>query len=133
MVLEVLPGDPALVMLGVDAPDTAVEALRNKLGLNRPAVERYFDWISHFLQGELGVSYTYSVPVTELLQERLLITIPLALLAMGLSVLIAFSLGIYAASHHNQKGDVLIMGISHLGISIPNFWLALLLLSLIHI
>ena len=81
--LEVLPGDPALVILGVDAPDTAVEALREKLGLNRPAAERYFDWISHFLRGELGVSYTYSVPVAELLQERLFITIPLALLPMG--------------------------------------------------
>ena len=130
LVLEVLPGDPALVILGVDAPDAAVQALHEKLGLNRPAAERYVDWMSHFLRGELGISYTYSVPVTELLQERLLITIPLALLAMGLSVLIAFSLGVYAASHHNQKGDVLIMGVSQLGISIPNFWLALLLILL---
>ena len=130
LVLEVLPGAPALVILGVAAPDAAVEALHEKLGLNRPAAERYVDWMSHFLRGELGVSYTYSVPVTELLQERLLITIPLALLAMGLSVLIAFSLGVYAASHHNQKGDVLIMGVSQLGISIPNFWLALLLILL---
>ena len=128
LVLEVLPGDPALVILGVDAPESAVQALREKLGLNRPAIERYLDWMSHFLRGELGTSYTYSVPVTELLQERLAITIPLALLAMGLSVVIAFTLGIYAASHHNQKGDVVIMGISQLGISIPNFWLALLLI-----
>ena len=58
LVLEVLPGDPALVILGVDAPDSAVEALHEKLGLNRPAAERYFDWMSHFLRGELGVSYT---------------------------------------------------------------------------
>ena len=100
--LEVLPGDPALVILGVDAPDSAVAALREQLGLNRPVTERYIDWISHFLRGELGVSYTYSVPVSELLRERLAITIPLALMAMALSVVIAFSLGIYAATHHNR-------------------------------
>ena len=90
LVLEVLPGDPALVILGVDAPDTAVEALREKLGLNRSPIERYLDWISHFLRGELGVSYTYSVPVSELLRDRLTITIPLALMAMLLSILTAF-------------------------------------------
>ena len=130
LVLEILPGDPALVILGVDAPDSAVEALREKLGLNRPATERYLDWMSHFLRGELGISYTYSVPVAELIRERIAITIPLALIAMLLSVILAFSLGIYAASRHNQRGDVLIMGVSQLGISIPNFWLALLLILL---
>ncbi len=128
--LEVLPGDPALVILGVDAPDSAVAALREQLGLNRPVTERYIDWISHFLRGELGVSYTYSVPVSELLRERLAITIPLALIAMAFSVVIAFSLGIYAATHHNRHGDVLVMGVSQLGISIPNFWLALMLILL---
>ena len=130
LVLEILPGDPALVILGVDAPDSAVEALREKLGLNRPATERYLDWMSHFLRGELGVSYTYSVPVSELLRDRLVITIPLALTSMVLSILIAFCLGMYAAAHRNHRGDILIMGVSQLGISIPNFWLALLLILL---
>ncbi len=128
--LEILPGDPARVVLGLDAPESAVEALRIKLGLNRPALERYGDWLWHLLQGEFGTSYTYSVPVAELLSARIEITVPLAILAMALSVLIAFGIGLYAASHHNKLGDVSAMGISQLGISIPNFWLALLLILL---
>ena len=128
--LEVLPGDPARVILGIDAPESAVQALQVKLGLDRPVVERYLDWLGHLVQGEFGTSYTYSVPVSELLQTRLEITVPLALLSMALSVLIAFGLGLYAASHHNKLGDVSMMGISQLGISIPNFWLAVLLILL---
>ncbi|MGI9333058.1 MAG: ABC transporter permease [Gammaproteobacteria bacterium] len=128
--LEVLPGDPARVILGVDAPESAVTALRAKLGLDRPAAERYLHWIGALAQGQLGTSYTYSVPVVELIEARLQITLPLALMAMLLSVVAALGLGLYAASQHNRPGDVLVMGISQLGISIPNFWLALLLIVL---
>jgi len=130
LALEILPGDPALVILGVDAPDSAVEALRLEMGLDRPAIERYFDWIGGLLQGRFGTSYTYSVSVLELLEARLGITIPLALMAMVLSVVMALSFGLYAASQHNKRGDVTVMGVSQLGISVPNFWLALLLILL---
>ncbi len=130
LALEILPGDPALVILGVDAPQSAVDALHIELGLDRPAVVRYFDWIGGLLQGKFGNSYVYSVPVVELLQARLWITIPLALMAMVLSIVVALILGLYAASHHNKRGDVSVMGVSQLGISIPNFWLALLLILL---
>ncbi len=128
LALEILPGDPALVILGIDAPDSAVEALRIRLGLDRPPTERYFDWVGGLVVGHFGVSYTYNVPVLELLQARLGITLPLALMSMVLSVAVAFGLGIYAAARHNRAGDVAVMGISQLGISIPNFWLALLLI-----
>src|SRR5690606_35532256 len=77
--LEILPGDPALTILGVDAPPSAVEALRDRLGLDRPAVERYVHWVSGLLVGEMGLSYTYSTPVGELIVERLAVTAPLAL------------------------------------------------------
>ena len=130
LALEVLPGDPARVILGVEAPDSAVQALREQLGLDRPALERYLDWVSSLATGSFANSYTWSVPVDELLAARLEITVPLALLAMALSVVMAMTLGIYAAAHHNRRGDVAVMGVSQLGISVPNFWLALLLIVL---
>ena len=102
LALEILPGDPALVILGVDAPESAVRALHIELGLDRPAITRYFDWAGDLVQGKLGTSYTYGVPVSELLQARLDITVPLALISMALSVVVAFALGLYAASHHNN-------------------------------
>ena len=130
LALEILPGDPARVILGVEAPDSAVQALRAQLGLDRPALERYLDWVSSLATGNFSNSYTWSVPVDELLAARLEITVPLALLAMALSVAMAMTLGIYAAAHHNRRGDVAVMGVSQLGISVPNFWLALLLIVL---
>ena len=130
LALEILPGDPARVILGVEAPDSAVHALREQLGLNRPALERYVDWVSALATGRFSDSYTYSVPVDELLAARLEITVPLALLAMVLSVAMAMTLGIFAAARHNRSGDVAVMGVSQLGISVPNFWLALLLILL---
>ena len=130
LALEILPGDPARVILGVEAPDSAVQALREQLGLDRPALERYLDWVSSLATGTFANSYTWSVPVDELLAARLEITVPLALLAMALSVAMAMTLGIFAAARHNQRGDVAVMGVSQLGISVPNFWLALLLILL---
>ena len=130
LALEILPGDPARVILGVEAPDSAVQALREQLGLNRPALERYLDWMGSLATGSFAKSYTYSVPVDELLAARLEITVPLALLAMALSVAMAMVLGVFAAGHHNRQGDVAVMGVSQLGISVPNFWLALLLILL---
>ena len=130
LALEILPGDPARVILGVEAPDSAVQALRAQLGLDRPAFERYLDWVGSLATGRFADSYTYSVPVDELLAARLGITVPLALLAMTLSVAMAMTLGIFAAARHNRSGDVAVMGVSQLGISVPNFWLALLLILL---
>ena len=130
LALEILPGDPARVILGVEAPDSAVQALREQLGLDRPPLDRYLEWVSSLATGNFGNSYTYSVPVDELLAARLEITVPLALLAMALSVAMAMTLGIFAAAHHNRRGDVAVMGVSQLGISVPNFWLALLLIVL---
>ena len=130
LALEILPGDPARVILGVEAPESAVQALREQLGLDRPALDRYLDWVGGLATGNLADSYTYSVPVDELLAARLEITVPLALLAMALSVAMAMVLGVFAAAHHNRHGDVAVMGVSQLGISVPNFWLALLLILL---
>ena len=82
------------------------------------------------LRGDLGLSYAYSTPVGELVLERLALTVPLALLAMALTTVLALLAGIYAASRHNKLGDVGIMGLTQIGIAIPNFWFAILLILL---
>lgn len=130
IVLEVLPGDPAQVMLGIDAEPETLEALRKQLGLDRSAPERYFAWVGGLVRGDLGVSYTYSVPVAELVAERLVVTVPLALLAMALTSVMALALGVYAASRHGRPGDWGVMLFGQIGIAVPNFWFAILLILL---
>jgi peptide/nickel transport system permease protein len=130
LVLEVLPGNAAQILMGPDASPEAVAALASKLGLDQPALTRYFDWIAGLLTGDLGLSYAYSTPVSELVLERLALTVPLAVLAMSLTIVLALSAGIYAASRHHKLGDVGLMGLSQIGIAIPNFWFAILLILL---
>jgi peptide/nickel transport system permease protein len=127
-VLEILPGDPAAVMLGINAEDDTLAALRAELGLDRPIAVRYLGWLGDLVQGDLGISYTYDVPVSELIMERVILSLPLAVLSMILSTLIAIPLGIIAASNHTKPLDFLVMIFSQLGIAIPNFWFALLLI-----
>ncbi len=130
LVLEILPGNAAQILMGPDASPEAVQALATKLGLDRPPLERYWDWVGGMLTGNLGLSYTYSTPVSELVLERLALTVPLALMAMALTSVIALVAGIYAAARHNKLGDVGVMGLSQVGIAIPNFWFAILLILL---
>ena len=127
LVLDLLPGDAAQIIMGMEAPPEAVDALRRKLGLDQPPVTRYLDWIGGLLTGDLGYSFTYQVGVEELIGQRLQVTVPLAFLAMTLAVVIAIPLGVYAASHHNRPGDYGMMMFSQAGIAIPSFWLAILL------
>ena len=128
LVLEILPGDAAQTMMGPDAAPEAVRALAAKLGLDRPPVERYGHWVAGMLSGNLGDSYAYSSPVFDLIAERLALTVPLALIAMLLTTALALAVGIYAAAHHNRMGDVGLMGLTQVGIAIPNFWFAILLI-----
>jgi peptide/nickel transport system permease protein len=103
VVLEVLPGDPAAVMLGVQATPETLAALRAEYGLDRPVVVRFASWVAGFVTGDLGVSYTYRVPVADLIVERLAITVPLAVIAIVLSTAIALPLGVFAASRHGTR------------------------------
>ena len=128
IVLDVLPGSAADVVLGETATPEAREALNARLGLDRPPLQRYTDWMKGLAVGEMGESLSYSVPVAQLIGERLQVTAPLALMAMLLTTGLALALGIYAASHHNKVGDVGVMGLSQLGIAVPNFWFAIILI-----
>jgi peptide/nickel transport system permease protein len=129
-VLELLPGSPAQVMLGDTATPESIAALEAKLGLDRPAWLRYASWAGGLLRGESGLSYAYDTPTFELIAERLQVSLPLALLAMALTVVVALVLGVYAASRHNRAGDVGVMALSQLGVAVPSFWLAILLILL---
>jgi peptide/nickel transport system permease protein len=130
LVLEILPGNAAQILMGPDASPEAVQALAQKLGIDRPPVERYWNWVSGLVVGNLGLSYAYSTPVSELVLERLTLTVPLALIAMAITSVLALVAGIYAAARHNKLGDVGVMGLSQIGIAIPNFWFAILLILL---
>jgi peptide/nickel transport system permease protein len=130
LVLEVLPGDPAAIMLGVGARPDTVAALRHELGLDLPAVERYLVWTGHLLTGDFGRSFTYSVPVAELIRDRVSVSLPLALMAIALSTALAIPLGVYSAARHGSTADAAVMGLAQIGVAVPNFWLGLLFILL---
>ncbi len=126
-VIEVIPGDPAAFMLGVNARPDTIAALRAEMGLDQPLITRYLDWFTGLLRGDFGQSWTYKTPVSELINDRIWVSLPLAIYALILSTLIAFPAGIYAASRRGGAGDVTIMGATQLGVAIPNFWFAMIL------
>ncbi|TNF64455.1 MAG: ABC transporter permease [Rhodobacteraceae bacterium] len=126
-VIEVAPGDPAQFMLGMNAQPDTLAALRAELGLDVPKWERYLDWVGGMLTGDFGTSYTYRTPVADMVADRLWVSLPLALYALTLSTLIAFPAGIYAAARRGRAGDVAVMGATQLGVAIPNFWFAMML------
>jgi len=129
-VLELLPGNAAEVILGETATPESIAALEAKLGLDRPAATRYADWVGGWLQGRTAQSISYDTPTAELIAERMRVTLPLAVLSMGITVVLALGLGLYAAARHNKLGDVSVMAASQVGIAIPNFWFAILLILL---
>ncbi|WP_372833583.1 ABC transporter permease [Puniceibacterium confluentis] len=127
LVVEVAPGDPASYMLGLNAQPDTLAALRTELGLDVPKPERYVDWVTGMLSGDFGMSYTYRTPVAQMVADRLWVSLPLALLALSLAVLIAFPAGLFAASRRGRPGDIGVMAATQLGIALPNFWFAMLL------
>ena len=133
LVVEVAPGDPAAFMLGINAEPEAVAALRAELGLDVPKWQRYLDWVGGMATGDFGTSYTYRTPVAEMIAERLQVSLPLALYALALSTALAFPAGIYAAARRGRAGDLAVMGATQLGIAVPNFWFAMMLVLLFSI
>ncbi len=130
VVIRVLPGDPALIIMGTEASPEAAARLREAMGLNRPLPVQYAEWIGGALRGDLGRSIQYDVPVGSLILSRLGITVPLTLLAAGFMVLAAIPLGIFAATRHRRWGDYLTMILSQFGVAVPSFWAGLLLILL---
>jgi len=133
LVIEVVPGDPAAYMLGMNASEQTVAALRTELGLDRSGIARYLDWIGGWLQGDFGTSYTYRTPIVDMVAERITVSLPLALLALSLAVALAFPAALFAASRRGGGADAGVMGLTQLGIAVPNFWFAMLLVLLFSI
>lgn len=125
--IEIVPGDPAAYMLGVNARPDTVAALRAELGLNETPIARYISWVTGMVQGDFGTSYTYRTPVADMIGERMWVSLPLALYSLTLSILIAFPAGIWAATNRGSAADVSVMGVTQLGIAVPNFWFAMLM------
>ncbi len=130
VVIRVLPGDPALIILGTEGSPEAAARLRRALGLDRPLAVQYVEWVGRALRGDLGRSIQYDVPVTSLILSRMNVTLPLTLLAAGLMVATAIPLGVLAATRHRRWGDYLTMTLSQLGVAVPGFWAGLLLILL---
>ncbi|MDR5654653.1 ABC transporter permease [Ruixingdingia sedimenti] len=128
-VIEVIPGDPASFMLGMNASPETVAALRDQLGLNGGVAERYLAWAGGMLRGDFGMSYTYRVPVADLVAARMQVSLPLTIYALVLSTLIAIPVGLWAAARRGRATDVAVMGVTQLGIAVPNFWFAMLLVA----
>jgi peptide/nickel transport system permease protein len=129
-VVEVLPGDPALVMLGTDARPDTLAALRAKYGFDQPLPVRYWTWIGGLLSFDLGTSHAYGTSVAKLIGDRLQVTLPLGALALAWALLVAIPLGVFAAWKHGRMGDWGVMGFTQLGISVPNFWFGIVLVLL---
>src|SRR5699024_7863339 len=130
MLVHITPGDPASVMLGVDATKEQLEELRQEMGLDLPIYQQYFNWIAGVFQGDFGTSYFMKEPVTQSIAEHLGPTLSLAIIAQTITILIAVPLGIAAANRRGTIADQSIMGVSLLGMSIPSFLLGLLLILL---
>lgn len=127
LALEVVPGDPAAYMLGMNASPEAAAALRGELGLDAGPVRRYLDWAGGMLAGDFGISYTYRTPVAGMILDRLQVSLPLALYALALSILIGIPVGVWAAARRGTLADGGVMAGTQLGIAVPNFWFAMLL------
>jgi peptide/nickel transport system permease protein len=130
VVVRVLPGDPALLIMGTEASPEAAAALRRAMGLDRPLPVQYVEWVRQALRGDLGRSIQYDVAVGALIVSRLRVTLPLTVLAALFMTAVALPLGLYAATHHRRLGDYVAMIVSQLGIAVPSFWAGLLLILL---
>jgi len=130
VVIRILPGDPALVIMGTEGSPEAAARLREAMGLNRPLLVQYVDWLGGAVRGDLGTSIQYDVPVGRLIVSRLPVTLPLMGLAAVFMISAAVPLGIYAATRHRRLGDYLTMVVSQVGIAVPSFWAGLLLILL---
>ncbi|HSJ28330.1 MAG TPA: ABC transporter permease [Acidimicrobiia bacterium] len=128
-VMSILPGDPAQVMLGTQATPEAVAALRSELGLDRPLLVQYADWLVGVLRGDLGVSIFSGQDIADQIASRLTVTVPLAVLAMTMTILLAFPAGVYAAARHRKLGDTVVTTLSQVGLAIPAFWAGLILVT----
>lgn len=127
LLLDLLPGDPARFILGINATPESVAALRLQMGLDDPAILRFGNWLFGMFRGDFGMSQTQKLPVAELIATRMAVTLPLTLFAMVVSIVIGLPLGILAAMNRGKPLDTILMVIAQAGVAVPNFWFGMLL------
>ena len=130
MFIHLIPGDPARQVAGATATSGEIELVREQLGLNKPLLQQYVEWICGLFAGDFGISYSNNVSVVELLKPRLPITIYLTICSITWSALIGIVIGVVSAVNRGKPADLLGMLIAIAGISVPNFWLGLQLMQI---
>jgi peptide/nickel transport system permease protein len=130
-VIRVIPGDPALVIAGIDATKEDIQAIRAQLGTDRPLIVQYLSWLSDIVRLDFGTSMISGQPVKQLILERFPITLSLAVMGIVISILIAVPLGVLSAVKRWSFWDYLGMVFSQIGMAIPSFWLGIMLLLLL--
>ncbi|MCR5302930.1 MAG: ABC transporter permease [Lachnospiraceae bacterium] len=123
----VIPGDPAVMRLKTNATPAAVEALRHSMGLDRPFIVRYFDWLKDFFVGDMGVSYTYSRPVMSVIGSKMPVTLYLAVLSFIIMTAVSLPMAVYCAKNDGGRADRFISGVNQVLMSVPSFFAGILI------
>lgn len=131
--VRAIPGDPARVLAGAEADEAGLEEIRQQYGLNESLTTQYVRWIGHAVRGDLGVSIRTRQPVAATVATKLPVTMELAFFGLVIALAIAIPAGVLAAVRRNTKWDVLMSTVSLGGVSIPNFWLGIMLILLVSV
>lgn len=126
LLMQLLPGDPAVLMAGDGASAEAIQQIRERLQLDRPLWEQLASWVMHLLSGDLGTSLTLNQTVVSAVAERLPVSLSLAVVSIAITVPVGILLGVIAAAARDSWIDVAVMAIALLGVSVPSFWIAIL-------
>ncbi|NLZ80744.1 MAG: ABC transporter permease [Clostridiales bacterium] len=124
---QIIPGDPATAMLKTEATPERVAALREEMGLNDPVIIRYFRWIVRFVQGDMGISYNYGLPVEDLIQDKIIVTTSLALLSLLVIIIFSLPLGFLMARYADKLGGKIMKVSNQIVMAIPSFFLGVLI------
>ncbi|MGN0584699.1 MAG: ABC transporter permease [Ruminococcus sp.] len=127
LVFDVIPGDPAIAKLGTNATPERLEALREEMGLNRPFLIRYFDWLSCFIRGDFGVSYSYNIPVSDMIMSKLPISLTMTVMSFVMVILMSMPLGLFCARYEGRRIDTAICAASQIMMSVPPFFSGILI------
>ncbi len=123
----VIPGDPALAKLGTEATPERVEALRKEMGLDRPFMIRYGEWLLSFIQGDMGKSYSYGLPVNQMLADKVPITVTMSVLSILIIIFVSIPLGLYVAKREGSVADRVIYGVNQVIMAVPPFFAGILI------
>jgi peptide/nickel transport system permease protein len=129
-IVHLVPGDPVRIAMGTRFDPEVYEALRRASGLDQPLPQQYLSYVTSAVTGDLGVSFRSGEPVTQILLSRLPATLSLAGVGIVVALAMAFPLGIWSALHHGKASDAVVRAVSQVGVSVPDFWMGLLLILL---